>query len=367
MMKQNKLYILFSMFFTFSLLSLGDMQKIEEYFNNIKDFSGAVSITQNDTVLFKKTYGYAQREFQILNDCSIKFNIASNTKSFTAVAIMILHEKGLLAVTDKVNKYIAGIPDSVTIHHLLTHTSGIPNYYSHWDDMRACNNLDEMVGKISGWKLEFEPGQSYAYCNSGYLLLAHIIEKVSKMRFEEFLQEHIFKPLTMINSGSICKTTDASTLHVIDKKASGYVKQADFICGAPSLSQPLALLGNGDLYASIDDMTLWVQELFAGKILNAESLETLLSCHVAMEGSLDRFHAYGWFIDKQHDKQVAEYSGALVGYLSKVVRFIDDNITIVVLTNVEDRDQFLKICDDLPKMVMQDDAVKSEENKRITL
>ena len=321
-------------------------QKIDNYLQGCKNFSGAVLITQNDKIILKKGYGCANYEFDVANTPQTKFRIASNTKPFTAIAIMQLQEKGLLSVHDLLSKYIPGFAqgDKITIHHLLTHTSGIQNYYKKWAEVSTSKSLEEMVvvSAIKSWSLDFEPGTQYSYSNTGYSLLAYIIQKVSGMPYEQFLQENIFKPLSMADSGS-----DANQL-TIKNKASGYIVNNGVITTAPSINNPVTLLGNGDLLSSLDDLYKWDQALYDEKILTNKSKESMFVPHVFMKSSLGRAHGYGWFIDTIHGKRVVEYTGALVGYLSKVMRFVDDGITIIILTNVEDQEQFGIVCDKMP-------------------
>ena len=338
--------LFFSVVYSISLIAF-DAKKIDQYLQTHKNFSGAVLIATGDTTILKKGYGKANYEFDIANDEHTKFCIASNSKTFTAVAIMQLQEKKLLNVQDQLCKYIPDFSegDTITIHHLLTHTSGIQNYYKQWADIGTCPDLAVMVAKIKAWELEFEPGCKYAYSNTGYLLLAYIIEKISGLSFEQYLQKNIFAPLNMHESGSVCSG------NVIKNKASGYVLQNGKLCNASYIQSPLTLVGNGDIYSSLHDLHIFYDALFAGKIITKNSLETMMAQHVPMEGSNERFHGYGFFIDNIEGKRIVEYSGGLVGYLSKVVRFIDGGVTIVIVTNVEDRDEFAKICEDLLKLV----------------
>ncbi len=347
-MKLQKIIVFVYTFISLNTHGVASNQKIDEYLRNQKDFSGAVLVTCNDSVILKKGYGYASYEFDIPNDCATKFPIGSNTKSFAAVAILLLAQKNLLSVQDSLNKYIPGFPDSITIHHLLTHTSGISNYYNHWDAIARCSSLEEMIGVAKTWNLDFKPGTQYSYSNTGYLILAHLVEKIAGCSFETFLKENIFERAEMKNSGSICDG------RLVKNKASGHWMQNGNLCATPAVNSPLTLAGNGDLYASLDDMHSWTQALFSGTLLDEKHLNLLLYPHVAMQSSIDRFHAYGWFVDKKLGKRVVEYSGALVGYLSAVIRFIDDKVTIVVLTNREDFDQFTKIVDELPLIMFSE-------------
>jgi len=329
-----------------------DMSVVETYLNTVSGFSGAVAVMHGKDVIFKHCYGYANYEFDIANNETALFCIASITKSFTAIAIMKLQEMGKLNVHDPISKYIPDFTqgDTITLHHLLTHMSGVRNYYrycGHADDIFTCDTLDQMVDIIKRWELDFGRGSTYCYSNTGYLLLAYIVEKVSEASFEAFLSEHIFKPAGMCNSGSIASGS------VIKYKAQGYVRQGGTLCNARIPVIPLTLLGNGDLYASIDDMMRWIDALCAGKIVSHDSLQIIMGKHIAMEGSTDRFYGYGWFVDKQDGKSYIECSGALVGFLSKVIRFVDEDITIVILTNVEDREQFCEVVETLSELVLK--------------
>ena len=321
-------------------------KRVDTYLNELGNFSGVVLITQKDEIILKKGYGFASYEFDVQNTSQTKFPIASNTKSFTAAAILILQERNLLSVYDKIDTYIPGFPygDTITIHHLLTHTSGIQNYYKNWQDVCLCESLENMVNAFKAWPLDFEPGSKYTYSNSGYTILAYIIEKVSGLKYEEFLSENIFKPLQMNNSGS--NNADI----IVKNKAYGYLSKNNAIYKAPMVNNSVTLLGNGDIYSSLEDMYKWDQALNAEKLLTKKSLDNMFFAHISMENS-SRAHGYGWFIDTKCNKRVVEYSGALIGFLSKVTRFIDESITIVILTNVEDQEQFFKICDDIPTIL----------------
>lgn len=323
-------------------------QKLDEYISTstAQDrFSCSVLIAKKDTILLNKGYGCANYEFNIPNDHTTRFSIGSNTKIFTAVAIMLLQEQDLLNVHDPVAKHISGFPQTITLHHLLTHTSGVPNYYKQWDSICEYNDLNEIINVIKNWELEFSPGSQYCYSNTGYLILAHIIEKLSGASLETFLSKHILEPLHMHDTGSICNG------HMILRKASGYFKRDAILYNASTIMSPITLLGSGDLYSSTTDMHTFIQALFTGAIISKDNLATTLSCHVMMKDSLDRAHGYGWFIDKKQNKRIVEYSGWIRGFVSKVMHFVDDNITIIVLTNREDPDSFFNFCDELATIV----------------
>lgn len=325
-------------------------ESIDAYLKKHANFSGAVLVAHNGNILFKKGYGCADYELTIPNSPETKFAIASNTKPFTALAIMQLQEKKILNVHDTVNNYIPdfGRGDEITIHHLLTHTAGIKNLRSkNWADVADCTNLNEMAAAIKLWDLESEPGTTYNYSNPGYAVLAYIIEIASGIKYQDYLAQNIFQPLNMHNTGSNADEV------VVDNQARGYEAVNDTFQSAPPVVSPITLLGCGDLYSSLDDMYKWDQGLETEKIITKKSLETIFTPHAAIENSLTRSYGYGWFIDTKCNKRVIKCTGARRGFLSAIMRFIDDKVTIIILTNIEDQNQFCTIRDELPAIVFE--------------
>lgn len=335
------------------------MKNISDYLHNLKGFSGAVAIKQGSQLLFKECYGYANYEFDVPNNNDTRFCIASITKPFTALALMKLQEMGKLTVHDSISKFIPDFPkgDVITLHHILTHTSGIRNYRSTDAIFSRYYTLKEMVDVFTQWELDFEPGSMYRYGNTGYLLLAYVIEQASGMTFDQFIAEHIFTLANMTCSGSVA---DGS---IIKHKAHGYFRQHDKLFNAPIAVAPLTLLGCGNLYASIDDMIRYMDALFDGKIVSPGSMQKLIDKHIPMESSIIRFYGYGWFVDKLNGKTYIECTGGLRGFLSRIIRFIEEDITIIILTNVEDQELFFEVTEALPKLILE--AITEKTNYHI--
>jgi CubicO group peptidase (beta-lactamase class C family) len=355
--KREKPKMKIRLFFVLLMMGIGRMdayieasnqglaQKIDAYLQEFGDFTGAVLVAKRGEIVLSKGYGHANDDLGVPNTPQTKFRIASLTKPFTAMAIMQLQEQNLLSVQDPLSKYIPDYPngDQITIHHLLMHSSGVQNYHQHFADIRDSASVDELVRVFKHWPLDFEPGSQFRYSNSGYVLLAHIIETVSGKKYGNFLKENIFDPLGMNNSGQDISES------VLNDHAIGYAKINHELQKVPSIHSPITLIGNGDLYSSVEDLFRWDLALEAERIVGKKSLEAIFNPHVLMEGSSTRGHGYGWFVDECPGKRIIEYSGALRGFLSKYVKFIDDQVTIIMLTNVEveDRDQFFKIYDGL--------------------
>jgi CubicO group peptidase (beta-lactamase class C family) len=198
------------------------MDQIAQSYLSNKQYMGSVLVARNDDVLFSKGYGSANLEWNIPNTPSTKFRLGSLTKQFTAACILLLEERGKLKVEDPIKKYMPDAPaawDKITIYNLLTHTAGIPNFTGlpEYSRMEPFNTPPEkIVGMFRDKPLDFEPGERMSYSNSGYVVLGYLIEKITGGSYEKFVQENIFGPLGLKDSGY-----DSNTV-VISRRASGY-------------------------------------------------------------------------------------------------------------------------------------------------
>ncbi len=277
-----------------------------------KQFSGTVLVARNGKPVFRQGFGMADQEWNAANTPDTKFRLGSNTKQFTATAILQLAEQGKLSVDDPVSKYYPDAPaawSKITIKHLLTHTSGIPTYTAipkGFDTEFKLHHTPEELIKLTRDKpLDFEPGSKSAYDNSGYILLGYIIEKVSGQPYADYVQAHIFGPLGMKNSGY------DSSERIIPLRASGYQPGPDGAwINTPFLDMSVPYAA-GSLYSTVDDMLIWDQALLQDKPLKAASLQQMYT---------DYGHAYGfgWVIDKQFGKDRVSHSGGVNGFVSGV-------------------------------------------------
>ena len=289
-------------------------------------FSGSVLVAKDGEILLAGGYGLANAEHEVPNTPETKFRLGSITKMFTATAILILQDRGKLKVEDAVGKHLPDSPkawEKVTIHHLLTHTSGIPSYTddpSYAKLMTKPETVDSMIARFKEKPLEFEPGSKFHYDNSGYFLLGAIIEKVSGKSYEDFLKEAIFEPLGMKDTGYDRPAT------VLPKRASGYDRRGEGLVNAPYLdmNQPYAA---GSLYSTVKDLLKWDRALEAGKPLSKESM-------AAMFKPFKDNYAYGWSIgDYKGHKQVG-HGGGINGFMTDFERFPEDGVCVAVLCNV---------------------------------
>src|SRR6266446_8784390 len=206
------------------------MEQVVQYYVSQKQFMGAVLVARGSDVLLSKGYGSANLEWEIPDSPSTKFRLCSITKQFTAASILLLEERGKLKVNDPVKKYLPDVTapwDKVTVFHLLTHTSGIPSFtgFPDYESTEAIPSpAEKTVARFRDKPLEFEPGEKWNYSNSGYVLLGYLIEKISGQPYAKFVQENIFDPLGMKDSGY-----DSNSALIL-RRASGY---------APSTNGPV--------------------------------------------------------------------------------------------------------------------------------
>lgn len=294
--------------------------------NEYVPFNGSILIAKGEKILVNKAYGMANYEHNIKNSSDTKFRIASLTKQFTAMAILILQEQDLLNVTDNINLYIPNCPEpwnDITIHQLLIHSSGITNFTSLPEFNKIMTKKHTLFQTMSLFKnktLDFAPGTRFSYSNSGYIILGYIIEKVSKMKYEDFLDQFIFKKIGMDNTGY-----DHSE-QILTNRASGYTNYGTKNATYVDMSIPHAA---GSLYSTVEDLYLWDRSLYTEKIVNKESLNSMFTKHIGTYG-------YGWGIDETdiNSKRV-EHTGSINGFSSYICRYINEDLVLIILSNDE--------------------------------
>jgi CubicO group peptidase (beta-lactamase class C family) len=301
------------------------MQALEKYQN----FHGSVLVAKGGKVLLDKGYGFSDFQQKTKNKSQTKFAIGSVTKQFTAMAIMQLSEKGMLNVEDKVSKYFPDFPngDLITIHNLLTHTSGLVNYTDLKEFMNLApdnQNPTEVLNLIKDKPLEFKPGEKAKYCNTGYVLLGMIVEKVSGMSYEEYLQKNIFTPLSMKDTG-ICYGENN-----IVPDATPYVGYLE----VTPIDDEIVLrqtYGAGSICSTVEDLYRWDRALKTEQLVKKETSEKIFTKHTNIPGAGD--YGYGWFIADTAIGEEIWHNGLTFGFTANIARFKDEDITIIILTN----------------------------------
>jgi CubicO group peptidase (beta-lactamase class C family) len=346
----------------------GIIDKLESYIDgqvSVDGFCGTILATQSGKRIFCKGMGLANREHSVPNRTETKFRIGSVSKQFTATAILLLQEQNKLAVDDKLGKFISDYPngDKITVHHLLTHTSGIPNFtnFSEYRSMaRQFSPPESSIFHFKHLSLEFNPGERFFYSNSGYVVLARIVELVTGECFSEFLDKSIFQPLQMYNTGSDNYDT------VLLNRASGYKVWGNYV-HADFIDMSI-MMGAGGLYSTVEDMYLWDNALYSDKLLSEKSRDLMMTPHVAVNGITS--YGYGLNISNEiilknslQTHKVIGLSGAIDGFMTEYQRFINEDLMIIVMCNVHPS-QPAVILKDMARIVLGQDVLipQSPEN-----
>nr|WP_055504854.1 serine hydrolase domain-containing protein [Nonomuraea pusilla] len=285
-------------------------------------FSGAVLVARGDTVLFSEGYGQADQERGLPNTPATAFRIGSQTKTFTAIDVLLLQERGLLRVSDPLAAYLPGYPggDRITLHHLLTNTSGIPDYITAEGFTRVMGTRrtrQEVIASFRDLPPLFPPGERMSYSNSGWVLLGEVIERVSRRPYGHHLRERVLAPLGMERTG----------LDVTHDVATGYMSVDGRFAPTPHLddsNQDAA----GALRSSVEDLHRWQRGLWHGGLLRPDSLAALTHAHVTAE---DGSYGYGCLVSPDR----IESSGGTIGFVSVSMRHPRDDLFVTVLSNIE--------------------------------
>lgn len=289
-------------------------------------FMGAVLVAKAGQPLFAQTYGFANLEWQTAFTPDTKFRLGSLTKQFTAAAILLLEERGKLVLDDLVSQHLPDTPPAwqiITIRHLLTHTSGIPNVtsqpgYATWK-LRP-SPPEQTLAHVRDLPLEFTPGEKFAYSNSGYILLGQLIEHLSGRSYAAFVTDEIFQPLGMTNSGY------DSNRALIPHRASGYVPGPDGPTNAPyvDLQFPHAA---GGLYSTTHDLVRWTEGVFGGTFLSPASRDKMIA-------PFKNDYALGVAVKTIDGLKSIEHGGGIEGFNTYLAYHPETRLTVVVLANI---------------------------------
>lgn len=328
--------------------------------------SGATAIvTRNGELLYRGAIGMADIELGVKAKPEHVFRIGSITKQFTAVAVLQLEEQGRLSVTDPITKYIPDYPTqgrTITIEHLLTHTSGIKSYTGMSEFAHvAGKDLTpmEIVDVFKDQPMEFEPGEKFYYNNYGYILLGVIIENVSGMSFADYLQQNIFEPLGMSHS---CYGDDTS---LVSMRAAGYQQKNGLYADADFLNMTLPYAA-GALLSNVDDLNKWNQALHTNKVLSQKSLKKAMTAYTLNDGSSSSY-GYGWKLGEIYNQPVEEHDGVIQGFLSAAMYLPKEKVFIAVFSNCECKDPWLAANKMAAYTIGELPALASKEQKEIDL
>ena len=305
---------------------------------NRNHFTGAVLVAQNGKVLLAKGYGYANAEWKTPNTLQTKFRLGSLTKQFTATAILQLRAKGWLSLQDSICKYLQPCVATwkpVTLHHLLSHTAGVPGYGEMPDPKSRTIppwTADQIAAQFRDKPLEFTPGTQWKYSDWGYCLLGLVIESVTGKPYARVLREQIFEPLEMHDTGY----DQAQT--ILEQRAAGYrlvggqLENAEYL----NMAGPYSA---GALCSTAEDLSKWDQALYTDRILPRSALDLMWTEVMSNYG-------YGWMVSTPQsavkppwalpNRFQVVHPGSINGFTSEILRFPDEHVTVIVLANLED-------------------------------
>jgi CubicO group peptidase (beta-lactamase class C family) len=298
----------------------------------------AVMVVQNGVIIFEKCYGLANVEENLPVTSATNFRLASVTKQFTAMSILIIIDRGQLKLETTLKEIFPEFPDygkNITVKNLLQHTSGLIDYEDLISDtvtvqVKDKDVLDLIMQTDSTY---FQPGSQHRYSNTGYALLALTVEKISCKLFRDFLRDNIFQPLGMDNTIAF-----ENNINEVKNRAYGYsIRDNNVEFTDQSITS--AVLGDGGIYSSLNDLYKWDKALYTGKLIDKKYLEESWTRGTTTNG-VEFPYGYGWRLEKYHDIEAVYHTGSTKGFRNIIFRMPAENFTIVILTNRDAESEF---------------------------
>lgn len=343
-------FILLLSFYCFTAMAQNKAKQLDSLFAKMekeKNFNGNVLVAEKDKIIFQRSIGKADLAGNKDLDAGSLFELASVSKQFTAMGIMLLKKQGRLSYDDSLRQFFPELPyHNITIRHLLNHTSGLPDYMrlfvNNWDSKKIATNTD-MLALLAQHKPAalFAPGDKWEYSNTGYAILASIIEKVSGKQFGDYLKENIFVPLGMNRSlvyrrrYEMKKIPNYAFGYVYDDREMKFVLPDSLPVTASIVYSLDGIVGDGTVNSTTGDMFLWSRALTEGKLVGREMIAEAFTPGTLNDGKKHNY-GFGWIISS--DKKtgtIASHSGSWPGYITYIEKSIDSDKTIIILANYE--------------------------------
>jgi CubicO group peptidase (beta-lactamase class C family) len=340
--------LFFYSFITFISLSSFSQNTNKELFNRIDSylnasatngFSGVVLVSKKGEIILSKGYGWADRKKKIPNSPSTVFNIGSVTKQFTASAILKLVEQGKIKTSDKISSYFTQVPidkRDITIHQLLTHTSGISSQTGGFRYNEA--SKEQFLKEFFASELQSKPGTIHQYANANYIMLTAILESVSGQPYNSFINDYLFDPAQMKSTGYKSINFNSERLahgyyyHRTDEKWADWGTTQNHL---PYNNKHWYSIGKGDIHSTVEDLYKWHVALKNHFILKPETRTIQETPHVAEDDKMTSYYGYGWAISKSdRDTKIVSHNGSNGLYFADFVRFTEDDVVVIYMTNV---------------------------------
>jgi len=320
-------------------------EEVDELFLKYKKEEGpgaSIGVFHNGKIIFEKSYGLSNIETESHNSKHTNFRLASLTKQFTAMSIMICKEKNFLSYEDTLDRFFPNFPDygqKITVRHLLNHTSGLKDYEEHIPKSQSINLTDQdILNMLANLDATYFPaGSKFKYSNSGYAVLAMIVEKVSGISFHDFIQKHIFHPLGMKNS-----IVFKDNQNTVPFRALGYSwsnKDEKWYLADQNITS--SILGDGCAYSSVSDYFLWDIALYSNPLVSKLNQELMFTPGTLNDGSIsgpydNSGYGFGWVVSEYKGRKMYSHRGSTTGFRNIIMRFPNDMFTVIVLCNDAD-------------------------------
>jgi len=314
-----------------------EIDSVLQFYHKEGILNGAVLVAENRKVIYKNAFGYANFDTKDTLNVQSVFRLASVSKQFTAMCIMILNERGKLSYDDNITKHLPELKyKDVTIRHLLWHTGGLSEgndlWDKHWDKNKLAGN-DDVLQLITKYrpKINFAPGEKYAYSNIGYIFLATIVRRISGIPFRQFVRENIFDPLEMNNSLVPLGYRDEKFRNRVigfirDPNNKNQYVENDYNYGN-------GCVGDGGVYSTVEDLFKWNEALYTDKLVKKETIEEAFKPYVLNDGTIGDY-GFGWSIYQIDSNNITDHSGSWLGFRTYNLRDITDKHSVIILTNL---------------------------------
>ena len=309
----------------------GSIDALFSDFNQPGAPGASLAVIQNGRFIYSKAYGLADVENNVRASTSTNYRLASVTKQFTATAILKLVDQGKLSLDSRLTEVLPGAPTyarDVRIRHLLSHTSGLVDYEDFVPDTQTVQVLDADVLKLLS-KIDtmyFPAGAKFRYSNSGFALLALVVEAVSGQPFALFLKQNIFEPLGMKHTVAF-----QNGISTVENRAFGH-SRTDKGFVRTDQSNTSAVLGDGGIYSSVEDLFKWDQELYANRLVSASLRQQSFTPAMLNDGTQTKY-GYGWYVEPYKNLSSVYHTGSTRGFRNAIFRLPDQHLTVIILTN----------------------------------
>jgi CubicO group peptidase (beta-lactamase class C family) len=309
------------------MASMGELEQVLGRLEHEDDLSGALVIAQRGEVVFEKAYGFASRQLSVPNQLDTRFHIASVSKMLIAMAALILSEQGLIALHEQPAAYLpelAALDRDITLHHLLSHTSGLQDVYDVANLRFAMSKLKQDGGSLVSYLVQlplvFRPGTGWSYSSTGYLLLGYLMEHVSGLSFDALMKRYVLTPLSMTNTGLDLPRK------INPGRAYGHTDEHGELVNAEN-DELSDFEGPGELYSTVLDLKKWCDALFDCPLVSPQTLQLMFTPHGQVSPSTQ--YGYGWFLGPRS----RWHGGGTPGFLSRIRQYPEQQASIVLLCN----------------------------------